>query len=265
MAIYIKTEREVAGIRAAGRIVSGALAAARRAVRPGVSLRELELVCDRYIRDNGGIPTFLGYRGFPAAVCISVNEEVVHGIPDRRLLRAGDIVKIDVGVTRDGFIADAARTYAVGKISVEKQRLVAVTRQAFWLGAAEARAGRRVSNISRAVQEYVEAQGYSVVRDLCGHGVGLYLHEEPSVPNFVTATARRRLVAGMTLAIEPMVNAGKFAVETLSNGWTVVTADGSPSAHYENTVLVTEGEPVILTADDEELPGASEEPAKGKD
>jgi methionyl aminopeptidase len=248
MAVYIKTEREVEGIRAAGRVVAGALAVAGRAVRPGVTLKELETLCDRYVRAEGGVPTFLGYRGFPGAVCISVNEEVVHGIPDRRRLVEGDIVKIDVGVTKAGFIADAARTFAVGRVSESVRRLVQVTEEAFRRGAAAARVGLRVSDISRAIQEYVEAQGCSVVRELCGHGVGLHLHEEPSVPNFVSSGARRRLAAGMTLAVEPMVNSGKFDVRTLDNGWTVVAVDGRPSAHYENTVLVTDGEPELLTA-----------------
>jgi methionyl aminopeptidase len=212
-----------------------------------VALRELERVCERYVRGNGGIPTFLGYRGFPGAVCISVNEEVVHGIPSQRKLAAGDLVKIDVGVTKDGFIADCARTFAVGKVSAEKQALARETEAAFWKGTAQARAGTRVSEVSRAIQEHVEGCGYSVVRELCGHGVGLHLHEDPSVPNFVAPGTQRKLVAGMTLAIEPMVNMGRFEVRTLDNGWTVVAADGRPSAHYENTVLVTEGEPEILT------------------
>lgn len=247
MAVYVKSEREVEGIRAAGRIAAGALAAAGAAGRPGVTLRAIESVCDRFIRERNGVPTFLGYRGFPAAACISVNEEVVHGIPDSRQLRDGDLLKIDVGVTLGGFIADAARTFAVGSVDKERLQLARVTEEAFWRGAAAARAGRRVTDISRAVQQHVEAYGYAVVRDLCGHGVGLHLHEDPSVPNFVVPGTGRRLVAGMTLAIEPMVNAGGFEVRTLDNGWTVVAADGSPSAHYENTVLVTESEPEILT------------------
>lgn len=247
MAVYVKSAREVEGIRVAGQVVAGALAAAGAAVRPGVTLKEIEFVCDRFIRERGGIPTFLGYRGFPAAACISVNEEVVHGIPGSRKLAEGDLLKVDVGATKAGFIADAARTFPVGLASDDRLALARVTEEAFWKGAAEARVGRRVVDISRAVQQHVEAHGYSVVRDLCGHGVGLQLHEDPSVPNFVATGAGRRLVAGMTLAIEPMVNAGRFEVRTLDNGWTVVAADGLPSAHYENTVLVTEGEPEILT------------------
>ena len=228
-------------------MVAGTLQAAAKAVSPGKTLRQLEQVCDDYIRSQGGYPTFLGYRGFPAAVCIGVNEEVVHGIPGHRKLAEGDIVKVDVGVTKDGLIADGARTFAVGNVKPEILALVAATEKSFWLGAAQAKAGNRVSDIGYAVQSYIESQGYSVVRDLCGHGVGTNLHEDPSVPNFGKPGQGMKLVAGMTLAIEPMVNMGRYEVETLSNGWTVVTSDHEPSAHYEHTVLVTAGEPEILT------------------
>ncbi len=247
MAVHLKSPREVEGIRAAGRVVAGTLAAVGKAVAPGADLRDLEKICNDYIRSQGGYPTFLGYRGFPAAVCIGVNEEVVHGIPSHRRLVEGDIVKVDVGVTKDGLIADGARTFAVGGIRPEVVRLVAATEKSFWLGAAQAKAGNRVSDIGYAVQSYVEAQGYSVVRDLCGHGVGTNLHEDPAVPNFGKPGTGMKLVAGMTLAIEPMVNMGGYKVETLGNGWTVVASDRKPSAHYEHTVLVTEGEPDILT------------------
>jgi len=252
LAVHLKSEREIEGIRASGRVVAGALAAAGRAIGPGKTLRELEQVCDDYIRAHGGYPTFLGYRGFPAAVCIGVNEEVVHGIPGHRKLAAGDIVKVDVGVTKDGLIADGARTFAVGDVRPEVLALVAATERAFWLGAAQAKVGNRVSDIGHAVQTYVEAQGYSVVRDLCGHGVGTNLHEDPSVPNFGRPGQGMRLVTGMTLAIEPMVNMGRYEVETLANGWTVVASDHRPSAHYEHTVLVTAGEPEILTRGNDE-------------
>jgi methionyl aminopeptidase len=245
--VHLKSAREVEGIRAAGRVVAGTLEAAGKAVSPGKTLRQLEQVCDEYIRSQGGYPTFLGYRGFPAAVCIGVNEEVVHGIPSHRKLVEGDIVKVDVGVTKDGLIADGAKTFPVGNVKPEVLALVAATEQSFWLGAAQARAGNRVSDIGHAVQTFVESQGYSVVRELCGHGVGTNLHEDPSVPNFGKPGQGMKLVAGMTLAIEPMVNMGKYAVETLGNGWTVVAADRRPSAHYEHTVLVTDGEPEILT------------------
>lgn len=247
LAVHLKSPREVEGIRASGRVVAGTLAVAGKAISPGTDLRELEKICDQYIRSQGGYPTFLGYRGFPAAVCIGVNEEVVHGIPSHRKLVEGDIVKVDVGVTKDGLIADGARTFAVGSIKPEVSALLAATEKSFWLGAAQAKAGNRVSDIGYAVQTYVEAQGYSVVRDLCGHGVGTNLHEDPAVPNFGKPGTGMKLVTGMTLAIEPMVNMGGYKVETLSNGWTVVASDRKPSAHYEHTVLVTEGEPVILT------------------
>ncbi len=247
MAVHIKTEREIEGIRLAGSIVVEVFRAISVVIEPGVTLKQLERVCVDCIKSHGGQPTFLGYRGFPGAVCLSVNEEVVHGVPDERRLREGDILKVDVGVTKDGCIADAARTFEIGEVSPEVHALCVATEQAFWAGAAKARAGNRVGDISAAVQRYVEARGYSVVRELCGHGVGLELHEEPSVPNFVTRARGMKLVPGMTLAIEPMVNMGGYEVETAANGWTVVARDRLPSAHYENTILVTGSEPVILT------------------
>ncbi len=247
MALYIKTSAEVAGMRRAGLIVAGVFQVVRRYIVPGISLKEIEGICVDFIRKQGGVPTFLGYRGFPAGVCISVNDEVVHGIPDERVLMEGDIVKIDVGVTKDGFIADAARTFAVGRVDPAVAQLIRDTEQAFYEGLKFVRAGNRVGDISAAIQHYVESRGYSVVRELQGHGVGIELHEEPSVPNFGSPGKGRVLMEGMTLAIEPMVNMGGFEVRTRANGWTVVTADGKPSAHYENTVLVTRGEPEILT------------------
>lgn len=247
MPVCVKSPSEVAGIRAAGLIVAGALETAEREVRPGVTLKRLGDACESYIRRQGGIPTFLGYRGFPAPVCVSINSEVVHGIPDSRVLVRGDIVKIDVGVTRDGLIADAARTFLVGEVAAEVGALVAATEESFWQGVAQARPGRHVTDISCAIQSYVESRGYSVVRDLCGHGVGVNLHEEPSVPNFGPPGKGMRLVPGMTLAVEPMVNMGRYEVDTLDNGWTVVARDGLPSAHYENTLVVTEDGPEILT------------------
>lgn len=247
MALYIKSSVEVEGIRQAGKIVAELLRLLKNQVGPGMSLKELEDFCADFIRQTGGVPTFLGYRGFPAAVCISVNEEVVHGIPDKRVLSEGDIVKVDVGVTKGGFIADAARTYQVGSVSAEVTRLVEKTEEAFYEGLKFARLGYRVGNISAAIQRFVEGQGYSVVRELHGHGVGIELHEEPTVPNFGSPGKGRRLMKGMTIAIEPMVNMGAPNVKTLPNGWTVVAVDGKPSAHYENTVLITDGEPEVLT------------------
>lgn len=247
MALYIKSPLEVEGIRRAGEIAAGAVKAAGAAVRPGMTLLELEQICVEYIRSRGGEPTFLGYRGFPGAVCLSVNEEVVHGIADERALVEGDIVKLDVGVTRNGFIADMARTFAVGRVSALVRALMTATEEAFCRALAQARPGRRVVHISQAIEEYVASKGYSVVRELCGHGVGIELHEEPSVPNFVTRQRGIELKPGMTLAIEPMVNMGSSEVRTQANGWTVVTVDGRPSAHHENTVLITDGEPEVLT------------------
>lgn len=247
MALYIKSPNEIRGIRKAGEVVAQLLRVLGRQVVPGVSLKELEEFCAEFIHRAGGVPTFKGYRGFPAAVCISVNEEVVHGIPDSRTIDEGDIVKVDVGVTLGGFIADAARTYPAGRIAPEVVSLVEATERAFYEGLKFARPGYRVGDISWAIQSFVEAQGYSVVRELHGHGVGVELHEEPTVPNFGRPGRGRELVKGMTLAIEPMVNMGSAKVETRSNGWTVVAVDGKPSAHYENTVLITEAEPEVLT------------------
>jgi methionyl aminopeptidase len=252
---WAKSGAEIALIRQAGRIVAGALQRVASEVRPGQTLAHLAQTCEEFIRSRDAYPTFLKYRGFPAPVCIGLNAEVVHGIPDTRVLVEGDIVKIDVGVTKDGLIADAARTFGVGRLRSDVRRLVAATEESFWVGAREARVGRRVSDIGHAIQRYVEKRGFSVVRELCGHGVGRALHEEPSVPNFGPAGRGARLVPGMTLAIEPMVNTGGYEVDTESNGWTVVARDGRPSAHYENTVLVTEGEPEILTLAEDESAG----------
>jgi len=249
----VKSAGELTRIRAAGRIVAEVLQLAAREVRPGRTLEQLARICDRHIRERGGYPTFLHYRGFPAPVCVSLNAEVVHGIPDTRVLVAGDIVKLDVGVTKDGLIADAARTFAVGEVTPDLHRLIAATEESFWSGVSQARAGSRVTDISHAVQRCAEKYGFTVVRDLCGHGVGRTLHEEPSVPNFGPAGRGMTLAAGMTLAVEPMVNMGGPEVVTDANGWTVVTRDGRPSAHYENTILVTAGEPEILTTAADEL------------
>lgn len=247
MAVHVKTRREILGIKDAGRILAHVLKRMGEAIAPGVKLTELDEMCEDFIRSEGGEPTFKGYRGFPAAACISLNEEVVHGIPDDRKLQEGDLVKVDCGVTRGGFIADAARTFEVGDVGEDKRALSRATEESFWVGIRQARAGNRVSDIGHAVQTYIENRGYSVVRDLCGHGVGIELHEEPSVPNFGKPGKGIRLEPGMTIAVEPMVNMGRFEVETMENGWTVVAKDRLPSAHYENTILVTKGEPEILT------------------
>ena len=217
-------------------------------IKPGMSTEDIDAYCADYIKAHGMIPTFKDYGGFPANVCVSVNEEVVHGIPDaKRILREGDIVSVDVGATYKGYTSDAARTYPVGEISEEAARLIEVTRDSFFAGVRFARKGYRLSDISHAVQETAEAAGFSVIRDFVGHGVGRELHEDPQVPNYGRAGRGPRLVPGMTLAIEPMIAAGDYEIETLLNDWTAVTIDGKYAAHYENTVVITDGDPEILT------------------
>ena len=233
-------------MRKAGKITAAARSIARQAIADGISTKEIDREVNHFIRKSGAIPTFLGYGGFPASACISVNEEVIHGIPGKRIVRSGDIVSVDVGATFAGFVGDCAGTYPCGEVSEEAKRLMAVTRQSFFEGIKFARPGYRVNDIGSAIQEYVESNGYSVVRDYVGHGVGRNMHEAPEVPNF-SRKPSPRLVPGMTIAVEPMVNVGGWEVKVLSNDWTVVTVDGSLSAHYENTILITDGEPEILT------------------
>ena len=245
--IQIKSKREIELMRCAGRIAANALAAAGRAVAPGITTGELNEIIKRSIEKDGAYPSFLGYAGFPGAACISVNDEVIHGIPGAKALKEGDLVKIDVGATYQGYIGDCANTFPVGKIDDEAQRLIDVTRQSFYEGMKYAQAGNRVSDISHAIQSYVEENGFSVVRKYVGHGVGAKLHEEPEVPNFGNPGLGVRLVSGMTIAVEPMVNQGIYTVKELSDGWTVKTRDGKLSAHYENSVLITENGPEILT------------------
>ncbi len=247
MPIVIKSAREIELMRVAGRITAGARTIARQGIAAGVTTKELDREIHRYIVKNGATPTFLNYGGFPASACISVNDEVIHGIPGARVIHNGDIVSVDVGAKINGFTGDCAGTYPCGEITPEAQDLIAVTRQSFFEGIKFARVGYRVSDIGHAIQEYVESHGYSVVRSYVGHGVGAQLHEEPEVPNYGEPGHGPRLVKGMTIAIEPMVNAGTFDVRVLDNEWTVVTADGKLSAHYENTILITDGEPEILT------------------
>ncbi len=251
--IEIKSTKSIEKMRRAGAIAATALAKAGRMVAQGVTTKELDSFIHEFITSKGAYPTFLGYGGFPGAACISVNDEVIHGIPGGRVIQNGDIVKIDVGATLDGYVADCANTFAAGEISDEAKRLIKVTQQSFYEGMKYAREGFRVSDISHAIGAYVESQGFSVVRDFVGHGVGSKLHEEPEVPNFGVPGKGARLYAGMTLAVEPMVNAGAFPVKILSDGWTVKTRDGSLSAHYENSIAITAGEPIILTVADEEL------------
>ena len=248
--IYIKSKSEIELMRQAGRITAGARTIARQAVAAGVSTKQIDKLVHEFIVKSGAKPTFKGYGGFPGSACISVNDEVIHGIPGKRIIRSGDIVSLDVGATYKGFVGDCAGTFPCGEISEEAKRLIEVTRQSFFEGIKFARVGYRVSDISAAIQDYVESQGFSVVREYVGHGVGRQLHEAPEVPNFRTERRTRpdpRLVKGMTLAIEPMVNAGGCAIRVLDDDWTVVTLDGSLSAHYENTIAITDGEPEILT------------------
>lgn len=245
--MYIKSDRELEIMRAAGKIVAETLEKLKEVIEPGITTKELDRIAERFIRDNKGIPAFLGYNGYPASICASVNEEVVHGIPGKRVLKDGDIVSIDTGAIYEGYYGDAARTFEVGKVSDKAKNLIMVTKNSFFEGIAMAVEGNRLQDISHTIQSYVESNGYSVVRDLVGHGIGRNMHEEPQVPNFGEAGKGPRLKAGLTIAIEPMVNEGKFHVRTLSDGWTVVTADGSLSAHYENTIAITTNEPEILT------------------
>jgi methionyl aminopeptidase len=221
-------------------------------VKPGVKTIELDRLAEDHIRSRGALPAFKGYRQgnsspYPGTICASVNHEVVHGIPGERILREGDILSVDVGINKNGFFGDSARTFPVGTIDPETERLLKVTRESLFIGIAEARAGNRVHDISAAIQEYVEAAGFNVVRELVGHGIGRSLHEEPAVPNYGKRGTGMKLVDGMVLAIEPMVNSGTFRVKVLSDGWTIVTADGKPSAHYEHSVVVRNGEAEILS------------------
>lgn len=234
-------------MRRAGRIVAECHARLREWVVPGVTTQELDEKVEALIVSRGGVPSFKGYRGYPAATCISVNEEVVHGIPGPRRLQEGDIVGIDIGVMLDGFHGDAAYTYPVGKIDEEAQRLLKVTEEALYKGISAMRVGGRLSDISHAIQSHVEAAGFSVVRQFVGHGIGRQMHEDPQVPNFGPPGRGVRLRPGLTLAIEPMVNAGSYEVKVLDDGWTVVTVDGKPSAHFEHTVALTEDGVEVLT------------------
>ena len=245
--IIIKSPREIELMRQAGRITAAARTLAREMVAPGVTTAQIDREVRRFIEKSGAKPTFLGYNGFSASVCLSVNDEVIHGIPGRRVIQEGDIVSVDVGATWKGYVGDCAGTYVAGSASEEAKRLIEVTRQSFFEGIKFARAGNRVGDISCAVQTYVEQNGYSVVRDYVGHGVGAVMHEAPEVPNFGKAGRGPTLVKGMTIAVEPMVNAGTWEVVVLNDGWTVKTKDHKLSAHYENTILITDGEPEILT------------------
>lgn len=249
--VVLKTSRELSKMREAGRISANALKLAGQAVEPGVSTLEIDRVVRKYIEEQGAKPSFLGYGGFPGSACVSINEEVVHGIPKKnRILKSGDIVSIDVGAFFDGFHGDNAWTFACGDISAEVQGLLDATKESLFEGIKQAVAGNRIGDIGSAVQRYVEARNYSVVRDYVGHGVGAKLHEDPSVPNFGTPGRGVRLLPGMTIAIEPMINLGTHKVRVLDDDWTAVTADGKPSAHFEHSVAITSDGPVILTIAD---------------
>lgn len=248
MSVSIKSEKEIELMREAGKILATVHDELEKIIRPGISTWEINRKGDEMIRSFGCIPSFLNYEGYPASICVSVNDEVVHGIPKKeRILHEGDIVSLDAGVIYKGYQSDAARTHAVGQISEENQKLLDVTKASFYEGIKYAVAGRHLYEISSAIQKYVEANGFSVVRDLVGHGIGTQMHEEPQIPNFKPVGRGIKLRPGMTLAIEPMVNVGRYEIWVLEDDWTCVTRDGSNSAHYENTILVTEGEPEILS------------------
>lgn len=248
MSVTIKSEHEIELMREAGRILAIVHDEMAKIIRPGVSTMDINRKGEEVIRSFNCIPSFLNYNGYPASICVSVNDEVVHGIPNKKhILQEGDIVSLDAGVIYQGYHSDAARTHAVGEISEEDRRLIDITKQSFFEGIKYAKAGNHLFDISKAIQNFVEDNGYSVVRDLVGHGIGKKLHEEPQVPNFKPIGRGMKLRAGMTLAIEPMVNAGAYDVWVLEDDWTVVTKDSTKSAHYENTVLITEGEPELLS------------------
>ena len=248
MAITIKSNREIELIREAGRLLALVHEEMGQFIRPGVSTKEIDELGEKVIRSFGCEPNFLNYNGFPASVCVSVNDEVVHGIPNKnRILQEGDIVSLDAGLIYKGYHSDAARTYGVGQISPEAQKLIDETRNSFFEGIKMAKPGNRLFDISNAIDAYISQFGYGIVRDLVGHGIGTRLHEDPQIPNFRQLRRGPKIQAGMTFAIEPMINMGRADVEWLDDDWTVVAEDGLPSAHYENTILITDGEPEILT------------------
>lgn len=248
MAVSIKSEREIELMRQAGKILAKVHEELGKAIVPGISTLEIDRLGEKLIREYDCIPNFLNYHGYPASVCVSVNEEVVHGIPRKdRILKEGDIVSLDAGLIYKGYHSDAARTHYVGQVTPQIQKLVEETRNSFFEGIKKAKAGNHLYDISNAIDAYISQFGYGIVRDLVGHGIGTQLHEDPQIPNFRQRRRGLKLQPGMTLAIEPMINMGRADVEWLSDDWTVVAQDGLPSAHYENTILITEGEPEILT------------------
>lgn len=251
--ITIKTDADLQLMDAAGRVVEETLRLLKTLARPGVTTAELDHEAERFIRSRGATPSFLHYHGYPKSICTSVNEQVVHGIPGPYRLKDGDILSVDVGACLDGFQGDAARTFLIGNVPEEVRSLVRVTRESFFAGLRYARAGYRIGDISAAIQAHAEAHGYGVVREMIGHGIGREMHEEPNVPNYGRAGHGPRLEKGMTIAIEPMINLGTARIRQLADGWTTITADGKPSAHYENTVAITDGEPRLLTLHGEDI------------
>ncbi|MBE6037199.1 MAG: type I methionyl aminopeptidase [Clostridiales bacterium] len=245
--IIIKSKEEIELMKEAGRVTAQLLASLEQFIQPGMTTKEIDRYVEETIRKSGQIPAFKGYSGYPASACISVNDQVVHGIPGKRKLLEGDIVSVDLGTIYKGYYSDAARTFGVGKIDPEAQRLIDVTRESFFEGLKFCKPGFRLSDVSHAIQVRAEADGFSVVRDFVGHGIGRNMHEDPQVPNYGAPGRGPRLVPGMVLAIEPMINQGTYEVEVLQDGWTTVTLDGKLSAHYENSVVITEDEPLLLT------------------
>jgi len=243
----LKTAKEIEAMKKAGEISAGALRVARDYLKVGVSTAYVDEKVREYIVSQGATPSFLGYDGFPKTTCISINDEVIHGIPGSRLIKDGDIVSVDVGAFIDGYHGDNAYTFGIGNVSEKAQRLIDVTKESLMRGVAAAKAGNRIGDIGHAVQEYAEANGYSVIRDFVGHGVGHDMHEEPDVPNYGRAGRGLRLVPGMTIAIEPMISEGDYEIDILDNDWTVVTTDGSDAAHFEFTIAITDSEPIVLT------------------
>lgn len=245
--IILKSQTEIEKMSKAGKIVGKTHEELKKHIKPGITTKELDQIAEDTIRSLGGIPAFKGYGGFPASICASINEEVVHGIPGLKKLKDGDIISIDIGSIYDGYYGDAASTYPVGAISDDAKKLIEVTRDSFYEGLKFCKEGFRLSDISHAIQKYVEDNGFSIVRDYVGHGIGANMHEDPQIPNFGPAGKGPRLRSGMALAIEPMVNMGTYKVKTLLDNWTVVTLDGKLSAHYEHTLIITEDEPLLLT------------------
>lgn len=257
--IVIKSNREIELMREAGRIVALAHRKVAEAIAPGVSTFELDMIAEKTIRDCGAIPSFKGYGGFPGSICASINDVIIHGIPKKNIkLKDGDIISIDIGANYKGYHGDSAKTHPVGNISPEKQKLIDVTRQSFYEGVKFAKPNNRLSDISHAIQEYIEMHGYGVIREFTGHGVGRHLHEDPAIPNFGAAGTGPLLRVGMTLAIEPMVSAGSYKVKILKDDWTTVTVDGSDSAHYEHTIVITEDGYEILTTEEGSLANVKE-------